>query len=392
MQERADRLPYLDGLRGVAALAVVIFHMNGFNSVLLWHEGVFDLPRVILGRITNGNFAVCIFFALSGYVLASPFTARSFPNWRLGDAAVRRYFRLTPVAFFAVLLSFLVWTTYGYHTKDIAALGPGFAWMANTYSSPPTFSGALYNGLFGVYASDNSYVGTLWTIAIELWGSLFLFAVLALFPVKQAFVRVALILVAVLVGFFGSNGIYISLFLVGSIFSFEKRLAGPWYLLLPAVYLGSLDQWSPDLAALAAFAKFSWSTYAATNISHAIAAALLLSAVLGSPFLQKFFSVPPVLWLGRVSFSLYAVHIIVIFSVGNGVFIAMTGLGHDRLAALCAILSVLACSFSLAVAFHRLIDVPSQRLAKAIAPRILGRRSFDGSNSREATSSKTSHH
>jgi len=63
----------LDGLRGIAALIVVIFQfISAFaphmiprrNYSCIW---ISDTP---LGTLWNGHTAVAIFFALSGYVLA----------------------------------------------------------------------------------------------------------------------------------------------------------------------------------------------------------------------------------------------------------------------------------------------------------------------------------
>ena len=61
------RLRYLDGYRGVAALAVLAFHVSG-RSQWFSNPGVFGLDGgAWMERL--GNFAVCVFFLLSGLVL-----------------------------------------------------------------------------------------------------------------------------------------------------------------------------------------------------------------------------------------------------------------------------------------------------------------------------------
>ncbi|OYW75825.1 MAG: hypothetical protein B7Z37_11575 [Verrucomicrobia bacterium 12-59-8] len=85
----AVRYEHLDGLRGLAASAVVLAH---FVSALYPHgttggaaplhggwEQAFLYPP--LGLLVAGHFAVCLFFLLSGYVLALPLLLKGTP-WR----------------------------------------------------------------------------------------------------------------------------------------------------------------------------------------------------------------------------------------------------------------------------------------------------------------------
>jgi peptidoglycan/LPS O-acetylase OafA/YrhL len=75
--KNAERKPYLDGLRGVAACVVFVGHLS--------------LSLTGSSFLFNGTAAVCIFFVLSGYVLSelAQSSPLSFPA-----QAVRRYIRL----------------------------------------------------------------------------------------------------------------------------------------------------------------------------------------------------------------------------------------------------------------------------------------------------------
>src|SRR5271154_3749496 len=53
------RISSLDGLRGIAALAVVLFHYN-----------IFYLPQAKLPYIGQGYLGVDLFFLMSGFVMA----------------------------------------------------------------------------------------------------------------------------------------------------------------------------------------------------------------------------------------------------------------------------------------------------------------------------------
>ena len=85
----AQRLVHLDGLRGLAAFSVFICHFiqaflphiyypNRAESHGLWEDEFATSP---FNLVVNGNFAVCLFFVLSGYVLSSRFLAE-------GDIAI----------------------------------------------------------------------------------------------------------------------------------------------------------------------------------------------------------------------------------------------------------------------------------------------------------------
>jgi peptidoglycan/LPS O-acetylase OafA/YrhL len=76
----------LDGLRGIAAYNVLLFHSFG---------GVW---------VTNGNLCVDLFFMLSGFVIAYSYRSRLQAGMSLGDFALRRFIRLYPMIIFGLLL------------------------------------------------------------------------------------------------------------------------------------------------------------------------------------------------------------------------------------------------------------------------------------------------
>jgi peptidoglycan/LPS O-acetylase OafA/YrhL len=67
----AKRVPGLDGLRGIAAIAVMLFHFN-----------VFFLPQAHLPFLSRAYLAVDLFFVLSGFVMAHVYGRQLASNWR----------------------------------------------------------------------------------------------------------------------------------------------------------------------------------------------------------------------------------------------------------------------------------------------------------------------
>lgn len=88
-------LPGIHGLRGVAALAVVLYH--------LVHIGGIEPPNVFefIGR--DFGYSVHLFFILSGYSLMYSTEPRiNRPAW-LSDYLIKRFFRIAPLFYFMVV-------------------------------------------------------------------------------------------------------------------------------------------------------------------------------------------------------------------------------------------------------------------------------------------------
>src|SRR5215467_4779870 len=95
----ASRLPCLDGLRGVAAIAVMLFHFN-----------TFFLPPARLPFVGRAYLAVDLFFLSSGFVMAHVYgrlLARNWraPGWEFARACCARICPLFAVATLAMTIA-----------------------------------------------------------------------------------------------------------------------------------------------------------------------------------------------------------------------------------------------------------------------------------------------
>jgi peptidoglycan/LPS O-acetylase OafA/YrhL len=82
-----QRVPVLDGWRGIAIIMVLLTHYQlAVIGHLFWNIPAFEL----------GQHGVTIFFVLSGYLITSKLVADDRP--RLADFYVQRFFRLMPAA------------------------------------------------------------------------------------------------------------------------------------------------------------------------------------------------------------------------------------------------------------------------------------------------------
>jgi peptidoglycan/LPS O-acetylase OafA/YrhL len=89
-----------------------------------------------------------------------------------------------------------------------------------------------------------------------------------------------------------------------------------------------------------------------------LAAVYVVLAVMTRPVLQNGLSVKPLLWLGRVSYSLYLVHIPVLFALFHGV-------GNRVSFALLAVAGLLI-TLTVAQTFHWLVEKPSLQLGRIV--------------------------
>src|SRR6476469_1408524 len=104
MEETAEARPRLDGLRGLAALYVVVNHvfLRAFPGYPVDHAPFWA------GWFIYGRFAVVVFIVLSGFSLALSPARR---GWRLGGAsgfARRRALRILPAYYAALAFSLAV--------------------------------------------------------------------------------------------------------------------------------------------------------------------------------------------------------------------------------------------------------------------------------------------
>jgi peptidoglycan/LPS O-acetylase OafA/YrhL len=98
----AEYLPALTGLRFPLAFWVILHHICGRGMLLeAWAN---TLPGPVLALIRGGYFAVQTFFILSGFVLARTYRHTSWNRRTLGRFATARFARVYPVYLLSLIL------------------------------------------------------------------------------------------------------------------------------------------------------------------------------------------------------------------------------------------------------------------------------------------------
>jgi peptidoglycan/LPS O-acetylase OafA/YrhL len=153
----SDAVPVLDGLRGLAALLIVVYHAWLLSGEATLGDGpVRDL-------LSSGFLSVTLFFALSGFVLFLPVARRDGDFGSVRRYAVRRVARIVP-AYYVVLalcaLAFPLLST-GEHLADQVSPASLLAHLTLTQNEArllPGYGGALGFGVDPV----------VWTLSLEV--------------------------------------------------------------------------------------------------------------------------------------------------------------------------------------------------------------------------------
>jgi putative glycosyltransferase (TIGR04372 family) len=370
-----SRSAHLDGLRGIASAMVFFNHLAlvVLPSISTVSPDASGLPVLILiglspvSVIWGGDLGVCIFFILSGYVLANfcQTSGLSFPAM-----VTRRYLRLAFPMVFSTVLAFAILKAGMFYNKDAAVISHS-PWFAMWYQMPPNLSDAIYEGLWRAFTTGKSaYNSNLWTMRLELAGSVAIFLLYAL--ISRRLVRVP-----ILVGLTWFLPDYYKLFAIGSLL-FDL--------------MGRRDATRGDhdfsiFSEIGAVAIFAFGILAGgfpasgtqTGISshwhrwlidsdnaqawHNLGASLIMFAVLRSTFLAAALRSRPCQFLGKISFPLYLIQIPVFCSFTAFLMISLH-LEPYPLWALLVVIGTIAATLPLAWLAAAFVEIPSLWLSR----------------------------
>jgi peptidoglycan/LPS O-acetylase OafA/YrhL len=362
-----------DGLRGLAAVTVFLAHFclsffpRGFDRLYpglqtspatdATIEKILRLP--FLSILWNGNFAVCIFFVLSGYVLSRPYY---FGNRleTLRDRYLKRYLRLSAPIAASVFIGYVL-LKYGLLWNHAGAAISHSDWLNSYFAFTPSFPGVLRDATYRVILlGEDRYNPPLWTMKVEFIGSLITFAFYTLMPAQGTWRKgihyaIAVLTIGVLAG---KDGVFYYAFLLGGlIWTLPKpRAAYKWLLLGAGWFLASfqydaLFRWMPD--------PLVWDE----KYSYSVAGAFLVLWSLRSGMCDGFLASSPMLRLGRLSFSLYLTHFFVIGTFSCWFLVQMQGRFSRPVWASADLLLSALLLIAAAAVFERLVDRPGTRFA-----------------------------
>lgn len=152
-----QRFPALDGIRALAAFAVVLTHVGFITGRSLRSDAIGPL-------LSRGDCGVTIFFLLSGFLLYRPFALHSMglaPRPLVGQFLWRRALRIFPALWLTVVITLAFITTYRVRASDYLQ----YLLLIQTYDNH----------------DYDPNLSQLWTLAVEI-------AFYGLIPIMAAFV------------------------------------------------------------------------------------------------------------------------------------------------------------------------------------------------------------
>lgn len=298
----------LDALRGICAVLVALFHAAWPSHFRL------------ASPVYNGWLFVDFFFVLSGFVIAHTYWSRLETPADVGSFAIRRLFRLYPLH----IATFVV-TAAAVAINDLLRPATGLAGRSfwQTLVSMDTLQAVLL--LHGLGFASPSFNAPSWSISTELWTYL-LFAgvVIATGSPRRriaAFLGIGVMAFGAVLVLNHPDGLYTAYQL-----GFPRCIAG-FSLGVLTWCVWDAARWRPSnavaTALLAALAVGIWGVLASVStttiwnglLPPLFAAIILVCASDQGSIVKRLLETPPARLLGRVSYSIYMVHVVVLMIV-----------------------------------------------------------------------------
>lgn len=328
------KIQYLDGLRGLAAFIVVIHHfILAFYPALFLGSGVQNhlggktenfMSGSFFNILYSGNFAVCIFFVMSGFVLSHKFFQQKSRKI-ITESAFKRYIRLVVPVAFSVFCAFLLMSFSLFYNQQASSLS-GSYWLGSFWQFAPNFLDASKQTFIGAFFLNSfNYNVTLWTIAFEFVGSFLVFGFMFVFGKMKH--RWLAYLAAIIIFFQGYYLAFILGMLLSDIVAHKKELFGKFdkykiirtVLLLSGLFLGSYPTGRGVDGTMYASMEKAYLVNSGV-LYHILGAFLIMIVMLDSKRMQKMFSSRYLLFLGEISFAVYLLHFIVLGSLASFIF------------------------------------------------------------------------
>jgi peptidoglycan/LPS O-acetylase OafA/YrhL len=383
VEKVTNKISYLEGIRGLAAFLVFFHHFAlAFYPAFFNHDMAashLDGKEVQYGEsvfsvFSNGNFFVCIFFVLSGFVLSRKyFQSNNFDV--LVSGAQRRFVRLyIPIAT-TILLSFLLMQSGLFFNIQASSLTNSEWWLGNMWNFPDAVSRLWRALLYGtMFAGDSSFDTTLSSMTIEFYGSLLVFAFMALtHSTRNRFTMlIFMFLYCVL-----TDHPFLSTFIFGMSLNYaEARRDGLNKLSITVIasvllIIGLIFGSYPTNGALMGTIYQDLPMYILENCVwfHIVGAYFLVLAFVLSRVLQRLISLRAFMFLGYISFSLYLLHPLLIGSFSSYAFMKMSETMNYNFAVVVVLIVTTVILLPLSWLMTRYVDGPGTQLSKYIYER-----------------------
>ncbi|PCJ57070.1 MAG: hypothetical protein COA79_17215 [Planctomycetota bacterium] len=382
------RQTHFDSIRGIAALIVVFNHflaaffpyaIFGVQSQYIqrssW-EDIFFYPP--FGGLVAGQFAVCLFFILSGYVLSYGFLGGQGHARKIIANIFKRPIRLGGLVLFTVLISSLFWWGGWFLNNEVSVHSTSIPWYSRYWKGAFEFKELLINLSTSLFYHGAKYNPPLWTIRVELYGSILVYLFVFFFGnfrFRLFFLFIALIFLfdSLFLGFV--FGVIIADLVKNHPF-FIKVLSNKKLLiaLIPLLlfFVSFPFSVSGDFLKETVYGLLPVDQIAGGYLYPLIGALLLFLLILGSTKIQSILNHKYLKFLGEISYALYVIHFLVLGTFSSGLFLFLYSYMPYDLAFIITFLISIPLIVLLSYLATKYVDGPTIKLSSYIGTKIRG--------------------
>jgi peptidoglycan/LPS O-acetylase OafA/YrhL len=315
----------IDALRGVAAVAVMLFHYTTRIAQL------YPMASPAFVDVRHGHYGVNLFFIVSGYVIFMTLYRTREPM----DFVVSRFSRLFPAYWAAVLLTFVVTALLGLPGKQVTVVQA----LGNLL---------MFHGLFGIPSVDSVY----WTLEVELLFYVGMFSLYAFGRLNRVHAVLWGLLALRLLYFVSAS--WAGIDLPWRIYGLLILAYIPWFSLGIAIYLLVHPRDATDRRASMTLCVGAVGVLGVQAGPAIAAMAVAFGALVWGAATRRlpWLAHPVMVWLGAISYTLYLLH----ENIGWSLLLRLQDLGVPRDA---GIAIAIASSLGLATALTRLVEQPA---------------------------------
>lgn len=269
-----------------------------------------------------------------------------------------------------------------YRNVDAATVSQS-EWLGQFWRVDFNMLDALWCGFIGVFIAPSpasSLNPVLWTIYYELVGSLIVYSLLALVGRDSRRIIMYIIMMIVLIntnyaGFITGVvlcDLYVNKNVIYKNISLFKRVY-KFVLLVIAVILASYPAYisnASDFSLLYRIMSELPELNITKNIIYLVASMLFIVLILTSIKFQTLLEVKPIIFLGKISYSMYAVHLIILGVVASAVFVYFDSFMPYNYAVLSMMPIYLVSVFLTSTLLSIYVDKPSIYLSKLISNKL----------------------
>lgn len=364
-----QRIESLDGLRGIAALVVVFSHALltqpfYWENIIVRKEDTNTIEWIMLYTpiriLWSADKAVILFFVLSGFVLSLPWLYGKGSNY--GRFMISRLFRIYLPYLVSMLIAIVIASAVGGNSiPEASEWTNGYGWQNRITDNTLPSVFLMFGNAYSTWLNNPT-----WTLVWEMRVSL-IFPLLAIciarFGLLGAFLSSAALLLAFLIGqaldsaypnlssFVGDphkTFYYAGFFLFGALIARYRNILSS---------IGSSINGGASTLILIfsmAFWLIRW-PQSAEMLKAIGAIGVIIAAISSGPFRNWLTGAIPQ-WFGRVSYSLYLIHVPIIMTMQNTLHAWL----NNAQIAIAAIFT----SLFIAELYYRAVERPSHKLGR----------------------------